>query len=273
MEKEHSLIKYSENHTFDNFADPISKSSFRLGEDAVVCQKKNSLISPLSLKSNDYECPFCREKLRPDLTTIEAATLYDKKEKTQPKLSLGPPHVRSESNPILWTSILVVLTFCFILTASSAFVLIIGTGGTESPKPSNTRVRLTSTVVSTVPTSFSHLLTPLNTPSVLKIVPSNTALPIITGCSDAPPQRVEVGRRGFVCTQYDRLIVRTGPRKSEDEITRLVPGTYFRVIDGPVCANNWSWWEIRTDDGVKGWVSEGGDNIDRYFICPQNLSP
>jgi hypothetical protein len=92
-----------------------------------------------------------------------------------------------------------------------------------------------------------------------------------TSCPGAPKQRLEVGRRGYVCTQYDRVIVRTEPRKRGDEITRLVPGTYFKVTDGPACANNWSWWKIRTDDGIKGWIAEGGDDVDPYFICPQGL--
>ncbi|KXK15503.1 MAG: SH3 type 3 domain-containing protein [Chloroflexi bacterium OLB14] len=136
-------------------------------------------------------------------------------------------------------------------------------------------IALTQQITNPVPTLIEPTLffAPTNTPSVLKTTPSNTPLPLITSCSGAPPQRVEVGRRGFVCTQYDRLIVRTGPYASDTEITRIEPNTYFRVIDGPVCANNWSWWEIRTDDGVRGWVSEGGDNVDKYFICPQNLSP
>jgi hypothetical protein len=48
----------------------------------------------------------------------------------------------------------------------------------------------------------------------------------------------------------------------------LEPNTYVTVVDGPVCADEWSWWRIRTDDGMEGWVSEGGDEVDPYFICP-----
>jgi hypothetical protein len=87
-------------------------------------------------------------------------------------------------------------------------------------------------------------------------------------CPGAPPQRMTVDERGYVCTRSDRIIVRDGPGRGSNEVTRLSPGTLFRVTGGPSCANNWSWWKIRTDDGVIGWVAEGGDQVDPYFICP-----
>lgn len=90
----------------------------------------------------------------------------------------------------------------------------------------------------------------------------------ITSCPGAPAQRVHVGDRVRVCTQYDRLRVREQPRLSSREITRLEPGTHGDIIDGPSCANSYSWWKIRADSGTVGWVSEGGDDVDPYFICP-----
>jgi hypothetical protein len=91
---------------------------------------------------------------------------------------------------------------------------------------------------------------------------------ITSSCPDAPPQRVQVGERAFVCTKNDRLIVRKNPKKKATEITRIEPGTQLVIIDGPKCANKWSWWRVETEFGDKGWVSEGGDSIDPYYICP-----
>lgn len=88
-------------------------------------------------------------------------------------------------------------------------------------------------------------------------------------CPNAPPQRVEVGGEAYVCTQNDRLIVREKPSQSAAEITRIYPGTTMTIVKGPTCANNWSWWRIKTSDGIVGWAAEGGDNIDPYFICPK----
>lgn len=86
-------------------------------------------------------------------------------------------------------------------------------------------------------------------------------------CSGAPPQRVEIGDRAYVCTQEDRLIVRAQPSMSGEILLRLETGTYFEVVGGPSCSQNMSWWNIEVD-GMTGWVSEGGDNVDPYFICP-----
>ncbi len=90
----------------------------------------------------------------------------------------------------------------------------------------------------------------------------------ITSCPGAPKQRVQVGEKAHVCTRNDRLIVRAKPNLGSSEIIRIYPGTVMTIVKGPVCENNWSWWRIRTDDGVAGWVSEGGDSVDPYFICP-----
>jgi len=87
-------------------------------------------------------------------------------------------------------------------------------------------------------------------------------------CPGAPPQQISIGGRAWVCTAYDRLVVHSAPRRSSSEVTRLEPSTYVTVVGGPTCTDGWSWWEIRTDSGSVGWVAEGGDNVDQYFICP-----
>jgi serine/threonine protein kinase len=113
-------------------------------------------------------------------------------------------------------------------------------------------------------------------PSPTKVptaVPSPTQLPgptdsLAPGCPGAPTQQVRVGDRAWVCTAYEQLIMREQPRGSSSEIARLKPRTYVAIVDGPVCEGGWSWWKVRTDSGVMGWVAEGGDAVDPYFICP-----
>ena len=87
-------------------------------------------------------------------------------------------------------------------------------------------------------------------------------------CPGAPPQRVRVGESARVCTAYEQVMVRAQPRRDSAVLTRLRPGRYVPVINGPVCANAFSWWLVRTDSGTVGWVAEGGDEIDPYFLCP-----
>lgn len=86
-------------------------------------------------------------------------------------------------------------------------------------------------------------------------------------CPGTPEQRMEINQRGFVCTKNDSVMVRRLPLSSSDIITRLPPGSEFLVIDGPSCGT-WSWWLIETDNGERGWMAEGGDQSDPYFICP-----
>lgn len=89
-------------------------------------------------------------------------------------------------------------------------------------------------------------------------------------CPNAPDQRVRIGEKARVCTKSDNLKVRAGPGKSNDTLRRIPPGTKILIIDGPICSDNMAWWEIRLDDGTEGWVAEGGDQTDPYYICPIN---
>ena len=77
-----------------------------------------------------------------------------------------------------------------------------------------------------------------------------------------------IGEKARVCTQSEDLIVRKEPGRDGKALTGIEPGTNFMIIDGPSCANNWSWWKLELDSGLVGWVAEGGDNFDPYFICP-----
>jgi Bacterial SH3 domain len=77
-----------------------------------------------------------------------------------------------------------------------------------------------------------------------------------------------VNQRGYICTQKDSVRLRESPFRSANSIVSLPVKSQFSVIGGPSCADNWSWWEIQTDSGYSGWISEGGDATDPYFICP-----
>lgn len=90
-----------------------------------------------------------------------------------------------------------------------------------------------------------------------------------SSCPGAPPQRLVVGSRAMVCPSVTSVKVRSTPGLAGSRITSLPSNTEFDVIGGPVCAgNNWSWWEVRTDSGQVGWMAEGGDEVDPYFLCP-----
>ena len=136
-----------------------------------------------------------------------------------------------------------------------------------------TAIPPTGTSLPPIPFTPTWTPSPLPPPTLTPVPmpPTNTPPPTSRGlssCPGAPPQRVRVGERAWVCTAYEQLIVRAQPRRSSAELTRLEPGTHVTVIDGPACANAFSWWKVRISSGTVGWVAEGGDEIDPYFLCP-----
>ncbi len=87
-------------------------------------------------------------------------------------------------------------------------------------------------------------------------------------CPNAPLQQLTVGEMAFVCTVSETVKLREGAGKNYEIIKSLVPGADVKVIGGPECADDWSWWQVETESGYVGWMSEGGDETDYYFLCP-----
>ena len=87
-------------------------------------------------------------------------------------------------------------------------------------------------------------------------------------CPSAPPPRVQVGDVAFVSTRYDPLSLRARPGRQADRLDTLDPGDYFIITGGPACADGWTWWLVETRGKGTGWVTEGGDAVDAYFISP-----
>jgi len=88
-------------------------------------------------------------------------------------------------------------------------------------------------------------------------------------CQGAPPQRLKVNEMAYVCTASDTVKLREGPDKDYPILKSLVPGADLKIIGGPKCSDNWSWWQVETESGFHGWMSEGGDSTDKYFLCPK----
>lgn len=114
-----------------------------------------------------------------------------------------------------------------------------------------------------------YALCPLSNISTPSDLQESTPDPEQSSCPGAPPQRLVVGNRAKVCSSITSVKIRSTPGMSGSRITSLPSNTAFDVIGGPVCAgNNWSWWKVRTDSGQVGWMAEGGDEVDPYFLCP-----
>jgi alpha-2-macroglobulin len=91
--------------------------------------------------------------------------------------------------------------------------------------------------------------------------------PAAITCEGALSTRFNVGMRGLVSpSDPTPLNVRATPERRGSLIAQIPPPTTFDVIGGPTCADSIIWWQIRTQDGVTGWVAEGTNGS--YFIDP-----
>lgn len=82
-------------------------------------------------------------------------------------------------------------------------------------------------------------------------------------CPDALPPRLTVGERGRVLPGVGNN-VRAQP-STQSNVLGLIPGGgFFRILDGPTCANNMAWWQVESGDLI-GWTAEGQNE---YWLEP-----
>lgn len=77
-------------------------------------------------------------------------------------------------------------------------------------------------------------------------------------CLNLPEHAVEIGDRASVTPGLSNRI-RNEPSLDGEQIGLARPGVIFRVLDGPVCADGYWWWQIRYR-GIVGWTVEGEEN-------------
>ncbi|MFP4323828.1 MAG: SH3 domain-containing protein [Anaerolineales bacterium] len=98
-------------------------------------------------------------------------------------------------------------------------------------------------------------------------------------CQAAPPSRLTVGGGAMVQENRGTPLNMRDEASTYGSLIAQIPGrTQVEVLDGPLCgrANNlFAWWQIRTPDGLEGWVAEGDAQRsgDQYFLLPLSDSP
>ncbi len=94
--------------------------------------------------------------------------------------------------------------------------------------------------------------------------PKNDSRP----CSGAIPSQLEIGYYAQVTyTDGTPTNLRQYPTVNGPLLKTMPEGQDFIVIDGPVCADGYTWWQIWAYDMDLGWAAEGSDEV--YFIEPQ----
>lgn len=101
--------------------------------------------------------------------------------------------------------------------------------------------------------------TPLSAVAVPTVQPTFTPVP--TPDIAIAPETITVGYYAQVVNTEDvGVTVRGGPSTSNAPLTVANEGTVLLVLDGPVEANDFLWWQVRLPDGTEGWVA--GDFIE-----------
>lgn len=141
---------------------------------------------------------------------------------------------------------------------------------TDTSIPSVTPTITASATVTASPTA-TRTTTPSPTATFTRPVPTNTpfflaaqptAVPT-SYCTGKPVSQVSVGVRGRV-TYIDGTFTRLRVSPGGEIDTLMEEGTSFDIVGGPSCTADYTWWQIKLDNGVIGWVAESDGS--RYFI-------
>ncbi len=86
-------------------------------------------------------------------------------------------------------------------------------------------------------------------------------------CSGASPSRLAVSDTARVTYSNGiSLRIRSEPGLDSNKIGLLAEGTEMDIIGGPECTDSLLWWNVKTKDGIIGWVAEGSNGD--YMIEP-----
>ncbi len=92
---------------------------------------------------------------------------------------------------------------------------------------------------------------------LFSITAQSTELPPECIENDITPVALIVGENGQVAPG-DANNVRDIPSRSGTQVGTIPAGEMFAVLDGPVCADGFSWWQVSYGD-ITGWTVDGAD--------------
>lgn len=65
-------------------------------------------------------------------------------------------------------------------------------------------------------------------------------------------------RAAVIYSDRTARTLRSAPTVSAPAIQRMIAGVAFDIVDGPVCADGYNWWQVRiVSTDVVGWLAEG----------------
>lgn len=101
----------------------------------------------------------------------------------------------------------------------------------------------------------SPVFTPVPSP-IPSPIPSSTPTPVPTPIITCPPEAEPKFTQGQEVITTDVLKVRVNPGLASQEIKIQPEGTSGKILEGPVCADDYTWWKVEYEDGTIGWSAE-----------------
>lgn len=108
------------------------------------------------------------------------------------------------------------------------------------------------------------LADPVSDPPLLVVDSTPTPLP-------AAPTLLNPGMEVYVITNGDVLYLRDEPGTSGTILQYLYDRDVVTLLEGPVAADGFTWWRIRTDDGTEGWAAEASGDVST--LLPETPEP
>ena len=281
---EKTLLKALAKRPSDRFAD---MGGFLRALDAIAHGKEILVSETTSTVTVDdsYDTSETYQAKEPTYSTVDQNARQRTRTQPQPP---APP--RPTLGWLPWAAGGLVL--CVLGMIAVVLIVMIPPGGNtpSSQEPIVSSIQPTSSYVE--PTT--HVQPTLYVESTVYVEPTvyvqPTSVPSPTTPPTCPnakyPTLLQPDRNAMVCTKSERVIVRKSASMKASEVLSLYPGATIRILEGPVCADNFWWWKIEipigtmyglqgysysqtwtTNQSTAGWAREGWDDIDTYFIC------
>ena len=74
--------------------------------------------------------------------------------------------------------------------------------------------------------------------------------------------RLQIDEYGQVSSTVPSRL-RAGAGTSAEQVGQVDPDEFFLVIEGPMCADGFNWWQVEVDN-VRGWLAEG--DAEAYYV-------
>lgn len=154
-----------------------------------------------------------------------------------------------------------------IFTLLSALFLL-SACGPSTTTPTATEEATVEPIAETTPApavTIELTLSEVEPAPVLTATMPNVTTTLPPACEGAPRSRLIVQERGRVTDNDERLNIRSGPGTDYRVLTRMEPSDIFFVLDGPTCAESYTWYRVRFRS-LEGWIAEG--DFDQYYAEP-----